>query len=117
MKKRLIIGLVFLLVLGTVSFSLARGKREVNILQWQQLLKDTGYIPGKIDGVMNEETKNSVIKFQTDHGLESNGELNNETWEKLNVLLSEKLEKDKAEKKEKKIDKIRKSSDLGGKGK
>lgn len=50
----------------------------------QQALKDNGYSPGPIDGVMGIQTKNALSRYQSDKGLPQ-GNLNKETLSSLGV--------------------------------
>ena len=57
------------------------------ITQGQQDLKDLGYAPGPIDGAFGQRTKDAVIKFQKDSGLETTGYFDSETVKKLRAAL------------------------------
>ncbi len=54
----------------------------------QSMLRNISYyiddvLPVIPDGNFNENTKNSVISFQKIYGLEPNGEVDSETWQKI----------------------------------
>lgn len=51
----------------------------------QQALKDKGYDPGPIDGVVGPKTRAAVKKFQSDNDLQATGQLDEKTLDKLNV--------------------------------
>lgn len=54
----------------------------------QQALKDKGYDPGPIDGVMGAKTKEALKSFQSASNLSATGTLNSETAQKLGVQSS-----------------------------
>lgn len=45
----------------------------------QDRLSRDGFYRGQIDGVLGPETRHAIVRFQTNHGLRINGELNSET--------------------------------------
>ena len=59
-----------------------------NIKEVQQALKDKGYDPGPVDGVMGSKTKDALKSFQSASNLSATGTLNSETAEKLGVQSS-----------------------------
>lgn len=56
-----------------------------NIRAVQQALKDKGYDPGPVDGVVGSRTKEAIKSFQTASNIRPSGSLNAETVEKLGV--------------------------------
>ncbi len=68
---------------GTKTASIDMKKAVANI---QKILNKNGYEAGGADGVMGEKTKNAIMAFQTDNGLEPTGVID----EKLVKLLLEK---------------------------
>jgi len=56
-----------------------------HIKEVQQALKDKGYDPGPVDGVMGSKTKDALKSFQSASNLSATGTLNSETAEKLGV--------------------------------
>jgi peptidoglycan hydrolase-like protein with peptidoglycan-binding domain len=56
-----------------------------NVREAQQALKDKGFDPGAIDGVMGSRTKEAIKSFQSASGLETTGALNRETAQKLGI--------------------------------
>ena len=52
----------------------------------QELLSVYGYNPGKVDGKIGVNTRNSITKFQEDHNLEVTRFVDKKTWEKLNLV-------------------------------
>lgn len=54
----------------------------------QQALKDKGYDPGPVDGVMGARTKDAIKSFQTASNLQATGNINAETAQKLGVQSS-----------------------------
>jgi peptidoglycan hydrolase-like protein with peptidoglycan-binding domain len=59
--------------------------RAENVRAAQQALKDKGYDPGAVDGVMGSRTREAIKNFQTASNLKATGTLNSETREKLGI--------------------------------
>jgi peptidoglycan hydrolase-like protein with peptidoglycan-binding domain len=59
-----------------------------NIKEAQQALKDKGYDPGPIDGVMGSHTREAIKSFQNASNLQATGTLDAETAEKLGIQSS-----------------------------
>lgn len=59
-----------------------------HVKEVQQALKDKGYDPGPIDGVMGAKTKEALKSFQSASNLSATGTLNSQTAEKLGVQSS-----------------------------
>ncbi|MEH7526621.1 peptidoglycan-binding domain-containing protein, partial [Bacillus sp. JJ1503] len=59
----------------------------------QQMLKATGFDPGREDGFFDEQTKSAVEKFQTAEKLEVTGVLTGSSTLKLMEKVREKLNK------------------------
>jgi hypothetical protein len=57
---------------------------SINIRNVQRALKDAGYNPGPIDGIVGRRTRNALHKFQNANGL-SRGALTQETLEALGL--------------------------------
>ena len=57
-----------------------------NIKQIQIALKNAGYDPGSIDGVMGEKTEEAIKAFQKANGLEVDGRIGSKTWDVLKEL-------------------------------
>ncbi len=51
----------------------------------QQRLNEFGYYYGSIDGIYNENTKNAVIRFQSDYGLNAEGYIGPLTLQMLGI--------------------------------
>ena len=49
----------------------------------QRLLNERGYDAGPVDGLIGQKTRNAIVAFQRDAGLEPNGEINQALVEKL----------------------------------
>ncbi|MCB9800018.1 MAG: peptidoglycan-binding protein [Candidatus Omnitrophica bacterium] len=60
---------------------------ELPSIKIQQALKNAGYYRGKLDGKIGPETRSSVKAFQKDNGLEADGVVGRQTWNKLKVYL------------------------------
>ena len=57
------------------------------VKQVQRALKQAGFDPGPIDGLIGHRTHAALIEFQKTHGLESDGVLGVKTWEALRAYL------------------------------
>jgi murein L,D-transpeptidase YcbB/YkuD len=57
------------------------------VKQVQRALKQAGFDPGPIDGLIGHRTHAALIEFQKAHGLESDGVLGVKTWEALRAYL------------------------------
>jgi len=68
---------------GTVG----RANSPEDVKEAQQALREKGYNPGPIDGMMGPRTREALKSFQTASGLETTGTLNAATAEKLGVDL------------------------------
>jgi peptidoglycan hydrolase-like protein with peptidoglycan-binding domain len=56
----------------------------------QTLLKEKGFYSGKADGELNEDTRESLRKYQATNDIKVTGTLNRETLEKMSIQLTEK---------------------------
>ena len=63
----------------------SQGMGRQNVQQAQEALKNQGYDPGPIDGIMGSQTRQAVRDFQSKNGLRQTGMLNAETKQKLNI--------------------------------
>jgi len=61
----------------------ARGSS--NVKEAQQALKDKGYDPGPVDGVMGMKTKEALKSFQSASNLQATGTIDAQTAEKLGI--------------------------------
>ncbi|HEY9706448.1 MAG TPA: peptidoglycan-binding protein [Allocoleopsis sp.] len=59
------------------------GSQGETVLELQAVLKLLGYYNGKIDGFYSENTAQSVAIFQSTVGLDPDGVVGNETWNRL----------------------------------
>ena len=55
----------------------------------EQALADSGYDPGPVDGVIDDQTKEAVRDFQEDHSLVTTGIIDPATGELLGVVISQ----------------------------
>ena len=68
------------------SVELGAGQHSMNnVKQVQQALKEKGYDPGPIDGVMGARTKEAIKSFQNASNLQATGTLDAETSQKLGI--------------------------------
>lgn len=65
-------------IIGTVSGYNPR------VEEIQQLLKDAGFEPGSIDGLMGGQTRRAIREFQKEKGLWPTGKVDSKTWLELN---------------------------------
>lgn len=83
---------VFVFIIS-VSFSVSSlskiGSMGNEVSAIQQVLKDKGYYNGNIDGIYGTATKNSVLNFQSDNGLKSDGIAGSDTLSALGIKGSE----------------------------
>jgi peptidoglycan hydrolase-like protein with peptidoglycan-binding domain len=56
------------------------------VAEVQKLLKLYGYPIGNIDGKIGPGTRNAILKFQKDNGLEETRFVDNATWDKLHMF-------------------------------
>ncbi len=64
---------------------IAAKSEGTNVRTAQQALRDQGYNPGPIDGVMGPRTSAAVRDYQTKEGLTASGQLDDATMDKLGV--------------------------------
>ena len=64
---------------------MAGGGNAEHVKAVQQALKDQGFDPGPIDGVMGGKTKAALKDYQQKEGLKATGQLDAETSAKLGV--------------------------------
>lgn len=60
---------------------------ELPSLNIQKALKNAGYYRGNVDGKIGAATQEAVRAFQKDNGLEPDGIVGRQTWERLKVYL------------------------------
>ena len=58
-------------------------------IDMEQALADSGYDPGPIDGVIDDQTRDALREFQEDHALVATGIVDPATGELLGVVISE----------------------------
>lgn len=59
--------------------------RQGNVKQVQEALKDKGFDPGPIDGVMGQKTQEALRSFQQSKNIKVTGRLDSETAQQLGV--------------------------------
>ena len=67
----------------TVKPVLRKGDRGDNVRELQERLNELGYDCGTADGVFGTKTKDAVVRFQTDRGLDPDGIVGRKTWTAL----------------------------------
>ena len=68
---------------STINVSLRKGSRGSAVTKLQELLKDKGYLKGKVDGIFGSGTDSAVRSFQKDAGLAVDGIVGAKTWSAL----------------------------------
>lgn len=63
--------------------TIKEGSRGAMVLDLQDQLKRLHYFNGKLDGDFGSLTRASVLAFQADHGLDTDGIVSNRTWAAL----------------------------------
>ncbi len=63
------------------------GSRGEDVKTVQEILKQLGYAPGKIDGWFGDKTENAVVTFQEENNLYSDGIIGPNTWRALHRSL------------------------------
>lgn len=66
------------------------GSRGPEVATLQSVLKELGYDPGRVDGVFGPKTKEAVISFQRDYGLNQNGIAGPQTFTILDQVIRRK---------------------------
>ncbi len=85
MKKLVAVILILITVSLTVyGAALSQGSRGQEVIKLQQALKDKGYNV-TVDGIYGAKTREAVIKFQKDNGLNPDGIAGAKTLTKLNL--------------------------------
>lgn len=78
--------MVIAMLLSGASKALSKyGSTGGEVTQIQQRLAELGYNPGKADGIFGTQTKNAVISFQRDYGLDDDGIAGPKTLEALGL--------------------------------
>lgn len=61
---------------------------DANVREMQRRLKDWGYHFGEVNGVIDEETRQSLVRFQETHGINPSGELDAPTAAAIGVRMN-----------------------------
>lgn len=79
--------LIFVMILGSLSVSALSkmGSRGTEVRNIQTRLKKWGYYTGSVDGIYGTATKNAVIKFQKNNGLNPDGIAGPATLKKIGL--------------------------------
>lgn len=62
---------------------LTLGAQGEEVKQLQQQLKNLGYFQGEVDGIFAQTTQEAAIAFQNAQGLTGDGQVGQDTWDKL----------------------------------
>ena len=57
--------------------------RGDSVRECQQILKNLSYNIGNVDGIYGPNTRDAVIQFQLNNGLQADGIVGPATWDKL----------------------------------
>jgi len=60
-----------------------------DVWQLEQALADSGYDPGPVDGVVDDQTRAAIGEFQADHELMVTGIVDAETGELLGIVITQ----------------------------
>jgi len=88
MKKisKILLVLVLALIFTVSSSALSKmGSQGAEVEKIQTELKNRGYYSGNIDGIFGTRTKNAVINFQKDNGLQVDGIVGEKTLSALGI--------------------------------
>ncbi len=64
------------------------GSQQLNsdqVRKLQQALKDKGYNPGQVDGIIGSQTRQALRQFQQSQGIASTGKVNPKTLQALDI--------------------------------
>ena len=67
----------------TIKPTLRKGDSGEDVRELQERLNQLGYDCGEADGKFGTKTKNAVVRFQTEHGLDPDGVVGRKTWAEL----------------------------------
>ncbi|MGA2986163.1 MAG: peptidoglycan-binding domain-containing protein [Terriglobia bacterium] len=84
-RTKVVFVLVMTVMLGLSLISRASASDHGNVKKVQETLRDKGYNPGPIDGVMGAQTRAAIRQYQTAENLPVTGHLDDETAGKLGV--------------------------------
>ncbi len=87
MKKISTLLFMFLMTVALMTASLVAARPDQTIQNLQQVLKDNGFSPGPVDGVMGPQTGSAIREFQKSKSLEPTGMLDQKTQEALGVKM------------------------------
>lgn len=93
--RRFLVGMVAasiaVLLGGSIGEGLARPSREAAppaprfVREAQRALRDLGYQPGPVDGVVGQRTKQALVKYQRAERIQVTGRLDSETMVRLDI--------------------------------
>ena len=87
MKKIATLPLLFLVTVALLTASLVAVGPDQTIQDVQTVLKDKGFNPGPLDGMMGPKTDAAIREFQKSNSLEPTGKLDQKTQDALGVKL------------------------------
>jgi len=79
MKPISLVAAALVLVCSTLLSTPPAVADSFNVYRGQIALKELGYNPGPIDGVLGPATRDAIRQFQRDHGLAVTGQFNEAT--------------------------------------
>lgn len=87
MKKRNIVATLLVVVFALVAMPLAAVSFDQSVQDVQKVLREKGFDPGPIDGIMGPKTRSALRGFQEDNQLEPTGALDERTRQALGVKM------------------------------
>ena len=84
-RTRVVFILLMTAMLGLILMPRASAADHDNIKKVQETLRDKGYDPGPIDGVMGSQTRDAISQYQKAENLPVTGHLDAQTAGKLGV--------------------------------
>lgn len=63
------------------------GVDEQQTKKVEQALKEKGFEPGRVDGVIDSQTQIALLEFQRDHNLPATGIVDGQTAEQLGIIV------------------------------
>jgi peptidoglycan hydrolase-like protein with peptidoglycan-binding domain len=74
----------------TTEKAVTPAQAQPTVKDVQVALKNAGYDPGKIDGIMGPKTREAIMAFQKTHSLKLTGKADEATWALLKDYLNKK---------------------------
>src|ERR1044071_6141163 len=72
---------------GSSRRSARSGRSQTNVRAAQEALRDKGFDPGPVDGIMGPRTQQALRSFQQSNNLQATGRLDSQTSQQLNASI------------------------------